>query len=99
MHTITEAEDEESIEKSLRVLQGNKYVSERSNSNFISFTLYCICLIFFYYLAFGSIYKKIKLSVILRGGYAYSRDYVYYFCQKFQGLRLFKGLCLFWSLE
>ena len=44
-------------------------------------------------------YKKIKLLVILRGGYAYSRGYVYCFCQMFQGLRLFKGVRLFRSLE
>ena len=46
-----------------------------------------------------AMYKKIKLSVILRGGYAYSRGYVYWFCQMFQGLRLFKGVRLFRSLE
>ena len=44
-------------------------------------------------------YKKIKLLVILRGGYAYSRGYVYCFCQMFQGLHLFKGVRLFRSLE
>ena len=44
-------------------------------------------------------YKKIKLLVILRGGYAYSRGYVYCFCQMFQGRRLFKGVRLFRSLE
>ena len=44
-------------------------------------------------------YKKIKLSVVLRGSYDYSRGYVYCFCQIFQGLRLFKGLRLFQTLE
>ena len=47
----------------------------------------------------SAVYKKIKISVILRGGYAYSRGYVYCFCQMFQGLRLFKGVRLFRSLE
>ena len=46
-----------------------------------------------------AMYKKINLSVILRGGYAYSMGYVYCFCKKFQGLRLFKGVRLFRSLE
>ena len=44
-------------------------------------------------------YEKIKLSVILSEGYAYSRGYVYCFCQMFQGLRLLKGVRLFRSLE
>ena len=47
----------------------------------------------------SAVYKKIKISVILRGGYAYSRGYVYCFCQIFQGLCLFKGVRLFRSLE
>ena len=46
-----------------------------------------------------AMYKKINLSVILRGGYAYSMGYVYCFCKKFQGLCLFKGVRLFRSLE
>ena len=44
-------------------------------------------------------YKEIKLLIILRGGYAYSKGYVYCFCQMFQGLCLFKGVCLFRTLE
>jgi hypothetical protein len=35
----------------------------------------------------------------LRGGYVYSRGYVYYFCQMFQGLPLFKRVRLFQTLE
>ena len=46
-----------------------------------------------------AIYKKINLSVISRGSYAYSMGYVYCFCKKFQGLHLFKGVRLFRSLE
>ena len=59
------------------------------------------CLSFFLLNIFfpSAVYKKIKISVILRGGYAYSRGYVYCFCQMFQGLRLFKGVRLFRSLE
>ena len=54
-----------------------------------------------YFLTFfpSAMYKKIKLSVILRGGYAYSRGYVYCFCQIFQGLCLFKGVHLYRSRE
>ena len=62
---------------------------------FINFFIF----LFFKYLFFiffpSAMYKKIKLLVILRGGYAYSRGYVYYFCQMFQGLRLFNGVRLF----
>ena len=61
--------------------------------NFLSFK-------YFFFTFFPSaMYKKIKLFVILRGGYAYSRGYVYCFCQLFQGLRLFQGVRLFRSLE
>ena len=35
----------------------------------------------------------------LRGGFVYSRGYVYCFCQKFQGFCLFRGVRLFWTLE
>jgi len=61
---------------------------------FISYLLNIRFLLFFP----SAIYKKIKLTVILRGGYAYSRGYVYCFCQIFKGLRLFTGVRLFWSL-
>ena len=44
-------------------------------------------------------YQKCQIILFKRGGYAYSRDYVYCFCQIFQGLRLFKGLRLFLTLE
>ena len=55
-----------------------------------------ISLFFRYFFACFTLamYKKINLSVILRGGYAYSMGYVYCFCKKFQGLRLFKGVRL-----
>jgi hypothetical protein len=62
---------------------------------FINFFIFYLFITFFP----SAMYKKIKLSVILRGGYAYSRGYVYCFCQIFQGLCLFKGVRLFRSLE
>ena len=62
---------------------------------FINFFIF----LFFEYSFPSAMYKKIKLLVILRGGYAYSRGYVYCFCQIFQGLCLFKGVRLFRSLE
>ena len=66
---------------------------------FINFFIFYLLNIFFLLFFPSAMYKKIKLSVILRGGYAYSRGYVYCFCQMFQGLRLFKGVRLFRSLE
>ena len=49
--------------------------------NFFIFYLFNIFLTFFP----SAMYKKIKLSVILRGGYAYSRGYVYCFSAKKSG--------------
>ena len=66
---------------------------------FINFLFFYFLNIFFFTFFPSAMYKKIKLLVILRGGYAYSRGYVYCFCQMFQGLRLFKGVRLFRSLE
>ena len=67
---------------------------------FINFFFIFLSFKYLFFTFFPSaMYKKIKLSVILRGGYAYSRGYVYCFCQMFQGLRLFKGVRLFRSLE
>ena len=63
---------------------------------FIDFFIFFIFFLLFFALA---MYQKIKLSVILSGGYAYSRGYAYCFYQMFQGLRLFKGVRLFRSLE
>jgi hypothetical protein len=53
-------------------------------------------LIFFKWLC---MYKKCQIILFKSGGYAYSRGYVYWFCQLFQGLHLFKGLHLFHTLE
>ena len=64
---------------------------------FINFFIYFIIIFIFF---FGYVlYYKIKLSVIFRGGYAYSMGYIYSFCQMFHGLHLFKGVHLFQSLE
>ena len=49
-----------------------------------------------YVLIKGSTHKKVQNS---GSGKCFLRDYVYCFCQMFQGLRLFKGLLLFRSLE
>merc|ERR1739836_45704 len=64
---------------------------------FINFFIFYFLNLFFTFFP-SAMYKKIKLLVILRGGYAYSRGYVYCFCQMFQGLHLFKGVRLFRSL-
>ena len=67
---------------------------------FINLFIFFFFRIFFSTFFFPSaVYKKIKISVILREGYAYSRGYVYCFCQIFQGLCLLKGVRLFRSLE
>ena len=58
------------------------------------FIVYLFNIFFFLWLCI-----KKKSSIILRGGYAYSRGYDYCVCQMFQGLHLFKGVRLFWSLE
>ena len=65
---------------------------------FINFFIFYLLNIFFPFFP-SPMYKKIKWSVILRGGYTYSRGYVYCFCQMFQGLRLLKGVRLFRILE
>ena len=57
----------------------------------INFSIFYLLNTFFTFFP-SAMYKKMKLSVILRGGYAYSRGYVYSFCQMFQGLRLFRSL-------
>ena len=44
-----------------------------------------------------AIYKNFKLTVILLGLCFFKESYVYCFCQMSHGLRLFKGLCLFWT--
>ena len=46
---------------------------------FINFFIFCLLNILFT-VFLSAMYKKIKMSVILRGGYAYSRGYVYCFC-------------------
>ena len=54
----------------------------------LTFLFFNFLNIFFLLFFPSAMHKKIKLLVILRGGYAYSRDYVYCFCQMLQGLRL-----------
>ena len=63
------------------LIKGGMFINFLNFFKIFSFT--------FFFLLFMC--KKIKLSVILRGGYAYSSGYVYCFCQMFQGLRLFRG--------
>ena len=43
--------------------------------------------------------KPIKLYVILKGARLIQGTMSIFFCQMFRGLRLFKGVCLFRSLE
>ena len=61
-------------------------------------------LIIFQFLIFQVIFLLVLLWLCIRkstyllfkgGGYSYSMGYVYCFCKKFQGLRLFKGVLTF----
>ena len=52
----------------------------------------------FFFVSLGYVLKN-QFICHFKGGYAYSRGYIYCFCQMFQGLCLFKGVRLFRSLE